>query len=280
MKNPESAADYPLISLCNVLYNIVEKILSVRIKPYLDNFISWSQNAFMPGRQILDNIIAAKELLHSMNASYAENGHFALKVDMAKAYDRVNWVFLGDMLQLMGIQDDLFFFGERSRVNINNLKKILEEYASLSGQKINYNKSSIHFSRGIADIRKQTSIMDLGVKEMSEEEKYLGIYPLKSDYRIGSYDFLKDKFNSRYSGWGQHCTNHAGRTVLCKSTLTAIPVYFMEICLLPKGVTDYIDKVIRSFWWGHTADERKMHFFKWEKPELLKEFGGLGIRNS
>lgn len=89
--------------MCNILYKIVSKILTNRIKPYLDEFISWLQSAFVPGRQILDNIIIAKELLHAMKNSRATTGHFALKVDMAKAYDRVNWRFLGDMLHMMGI---------------------------------------------------------------------------------------------------------------------------------------------------------------------------------
>lgn len=176
--------------------------------------------------------------------------------------------------------DDLLFFGEHSRVNVNNLRKFFEEYTNLSSQQINYSKSSIHFSKGISDIRKETSCQDMGVREMNVEDKYMGIYPLKYDYRISSYDFLKNKFNSRYSDWRQHHTNHAGRTVLCKSTLNSIPTFFMGFCLLPKGVTNHIDKVSKKFFWGHSADERKMHFFNWEKYGLQKEFGGLGIHNA
>ncbi|XP_026445562.1 uncharacterized protein LOC113346206 [Papaver somniferum] len=85
------------------MYKVVAKLLSNIIKPSLDSFISWSQTAFVPGRQILENIVIAKELLHSMNNSSAKDGYFALTVDMAKAYDRVNWKFLYDMLTLMGV---------------------------------------------------------------------------------------------------------------------------------------------------------------------------------
>ncbi|XP_026442305.1 uncharacterized protein LOC113341766 [Papaver somniferum] len=307
IKNPATPSDYGSISLCNVLYKIVAKILSNKIKHYLDEFISWSQSAFVPGRQILDNILIAKELLHSMNNSRALNGHFALKVDIVEAYDCVNWGFLGDMLHIMGVigkdhslimacvgykinrwaptithlmfADDLFFFGEHSKINVLNLKKLLDRYASLSGQMTNYNKSAIYFSKGISDLRRQTTSQDLGVREMVSDDNYLGIYPLTSDYRIASFDYLVDKFNTRLPGWRFPFTNMAGRTVLLKTSLSSIPIYCMGICLLPKCVTQEIDKIMRCFWWGHSTDEKKLHFFNWAKVFLSKEDGGLGIRN-
>lgn len=65
---------------------------------------------------------------------------------------------------------------------------------------------------------RQTIIQDLGVKEMLVEDKYLGIYPLKSDYKISTFDFLIDKIVSKQPGWRIHFVNSAGRTVLSKST--------------------------------------------------------------
>lgn len=78
---------------------------------------------------------------------------------------------------------DLFFFGENTWVNINNLKKILKRYFDLLGKLINYKKNLI-FSKGISSLRKKVTIQKLGVKEMNENDNHLGIYPLQPDYKI------------------------------------------------------------------------------------------------
>lgn len=105
MKNPESPSDYRPVALCNVLYKIVTKIITCRLSTLLDPLIDKNQSAFIPGRQILDNIVAAKELVHSMNHSNSVLGSFALKLDMSKAYDRVDWPYLSNVLHSFGIND-------------------------------------------------------------------------------------------------------------------------------------------------------------------------------
>lgn len=103
VKNPSTAVDFRPIALCNVLYKFVAKVLANRLSPFLNLFISWSQNAFVKNRQITDNVVIAKDIFHSMNKSKSKQGFFALKLDMSKAYDRVSWSFLSFMLHQMGI---------------------------------------------------------------------------------------------------------------------------------------------------------------------------------
>ena len=91
------------ISLCNVVYKIIAKILINRMKPLLPNCINPAQSAFIPGRQIVDNIILAHESIHHLNNKrQGKDGYMALKLDMSKAYDRVKWNFIAAVMAKMG----------------------------------------------------------------------------------------------------------------------------------------------------------------------------------
>ncbi|XP_062100035.1 uncharacterized protein LOC133805904 [Humulus lupulus] len=93
--------DFRLISLCNV----ITKAIANRFKTALLMVISDTQSAFVPVRlmSISDNTIMAFEFLHSLKKrSNGENGWMSVKLDMSKAYDRVEWIFLNDMIEAMG----------------------------------------------------------------------------------------------------------------------------------------------------------------------------------
>ncbi|GMI66859.1 hypothetical protein HRI_000355200 [Hibiscus trionum] len=78
------------IALCNVLYKIISKMMATRMQEALQFCIDEAQSVFLPGRLISDNIILAYEILHSLKNKRTERqGTFALKLDISKAYDRV-----------------------------------------------------------------------------------------------------------------------------------------------------------------------------------------------
>ncbi|XP_059638701.1 uncharacterized protein LOC132280973 [Cornus florida] len=99
--NPSSVNDFRPISCCNLIYKTISKLLSIKLAPILPLLISNTQNAFIKGRHISDNIILAHELMNGYHrANHPPN--CALKIDLRKAFDTLHWQFILDALHLFG----------------------------------------------------------------------------------------------------------------------------------------------------------------------------------
>ena len=101
--SPKLVTKFHPISLCNFLYKIFSKVLANRLKKFLPNLITKHQSAFAKNRLITNNILVAFETLHCMkNQTSGKTGCMALKLDMSKAYDRVEWTYLENLMMKMG----------------------------------------------------------------------------------------------------------------------------------------------------------------------------------
>ncbi|WVZ91080.1 hypothetical protein U9M48_037298 [Paspalum notatum var. saurae] len=100
--NAHAPRNFRPISLCNVIYKIISKSLAERIKIHLPNYIHYSQSAFIPGRHITSNVIVAQEITHSFRLRNWNQKAFLLQVDLAKAFDRLEWNFVVKALHNRG----------------------------------------------------------------------------------------------------------------------------------------------------------------------------------
>ena len=99
-KDPIDISDYRPISLIGCVYKIISKLLASRLACVIHKVISPNQTAFLSGRQILDGVVIANEIINY--AKQAGLNLLLFKVDFEKAFDSVNWSFLLYVMEKMG----------------------------------------------------------------------------------------------------------------------------------------------------------------------------------
>ena len=103
VKSLDQVSQFRPIALCNILCKLISKVLANRLKVLLPDIISESQSAFQSNKTISDNLLVAYETLHHMKTKNSGKiGSMTLKLDMSKAYDRVEWIFLLKLMLKMG----------------------------------------------------------------------------------------------------------------------------------------------------------------------------------
>lgn len=309
--NPKNFNNYRPISLCNTIYKVITKIIVGRIRSLLDKVASPNQTTFVLGRRGLDNFIIAQELIHSLDHKRGKVSLMAIKVDLAKAYDCLEWPFIhkvlntfhfpqmlidlimgcisatsisilfnggkmiyfkpsrglhqGDPLSLylfilcmeyfgflinkscmeknwvpmkaskenveishLFFADDLMLFAKANDVGAKAIKEVLDKFCDESGQLISTEKSRVYFSPNTHEGVKDRICTSLGIQATTCLGKYMGM-PLKHKGAARSpYNYIAERVLSKLAGWKARFLSFAGRTVLVKSILTAIPNYVMQ----------------------------------------------------
>ncbi|KAK3222347.1 hypothetical protein Dsin_009372 [Dipteronia sinensis] len=124
------------ISLCNVTYKIVDKALANRLRLVLGEVISKTQSVFIPGSLITNNTIVGFESIHALRTRKHKKGSLALKLDMSKAYDCVEWDFLHQVMGRLG-------FSGACTHDCRIIQRLLEVYSRAMGQQVNFDKSTM-----------------------------------------------------------------------------------------------------------------------------------------
>ena len=103
----KAITQFCLISLCNTLYKLLSCLLVQQLKPYIAEVINPCQAEFVPGRRTSDNIIIVQEVIRTFKSRRGRDGHVAIKLDLEKAYDRLDWGFLKETLEFFQMPPSL-----------------------------------------------------------------------------------------------------------------------------------------------------------------------------
>ncbi|XP_049368158.1 uncharacterized protein LOC125833012 [Solanum verrucosum] len=120
--HPNKLNEFRPISLSNFSNKIISKILSTRLAPILPSLISENQSGFVRGRNISENIMLAQEIIHGIKKP-KEGDNVVIKLDMAKAYDRVSWSYTCLVLRKMGFGE--LFIDRVWRIMSNNWYSVI-----------------------------------------------------------------------------------------------------------------------------------------------------------
>ncbi|XP_010424753.1 PREDICTED: uncharacterized protein LOC104709909 [Camelina sativa] len=174
--------------------------------------------------------------------------------------------------------DDSLFFCRATKEQCEVILGILREYERISGQRINFQKSSVQFGHTVdAGVREDLKGI-LGITTLGGMSSYLGIPESLGGSKTNIFSFVQDRLQKRAGGWPARLLSRGGKEVMIKSVATVVPTFVMSCFRIPKTVTRKLTSAISNFWWCSSGETRGLHWIAWDRLCADKTEGGLGFR--
>lgn len=138
-------------------------------------------------------------------------------------------------------------FTEATIEGTGTLRQILSEYEVCSGQSINYEKSTIFFSKNTRAQDRDSMSGFLIIRPSNDMERYLGLPNVVGRKKKLVFQTIKDCFRQRIDNWSTKMLSQGGKEVFIKAVLQAIPTYSMMCFLLPKSFCGELEHIIAKF---------------------------------
>lgn len=172
--------------------------------------------------------------------------------------------------------DDSLLFAKVENQSVENIKGILINYEKMSGQKVNLEKSRLYQSSNITGIEKE-ELASRMVKIDNGSGMYLGMPYMIGRSRKEMFSFVKERVWKKLNGWKENTLSQAGKEVLIKAVVQAIPAYIMSCFKLNKALCNEINAMVRNFWWGQKGEQKRICWRSWNKLCRRKGEGGIGF---
>ncbi|XP_059650157.1 uncharacterized protein LOC132295912 [Cornus florida] len=188
---------------------------------------------------------------------------------------KTNW----DAMKFDLLQDDALLFYKVKISEVRGIKSILDRYANLMGQLVNFDKSSIYVSPNTDLDLKAMCRQILCIHNVDWHNKYLGNPLILGRSKVTSLNFISDRVSSKVKLLKGNLLSKAGREVLLKAVLNALSTYAMQCLKFPKQNCKDLTSKLLNFWW---SGEEKSHKIKWVSWSTLcnsKVSGSLGFKN-
>ena len=137
----------------------------------------------------------------------------------------------------------------------------------------------VFFSKAITEEQRVELVDFLGVSEVREYEKYLGLQTVVGRKKKESLNYIKERVWHKLQGWKERLLSQVEKEVLLKAVVQAILTFAMSCFKLPTGLIQDIERLIRKFWWGQRGDQRKIYWKNWETSCKPKALGGMGFKD-
>lgn len=162
---------------------------------------------------------------------------------------------------------------------MTTLVRILETYEELSGQKINTQKSTVTFSAKTPPEVRTRVKATLSIDKKGGIGKYIGLPENFGRKKSDIFASIVDRIRQKSHSWMTRFLFGAGKQIMLKAVLSAMPCYTMSCFKLPLSLCKQIQSLLTRFWWDANPEKRKMCWVAWSVLTLPKHAGGLGFRD-